>query len=586
MRIGLPSSLLDCLNSPPVRATVDDGDQKLIIVSETGDLRRLLASSGLETGRPVVVLIGGAAKLGADTVGGLEEIVREGVLATAEALGATVIDGGTDSGVMALAGRAHRELGATVPLVGVAPIGRVTAPGLEGATGSTPLEPNHSHVVLAPGDEWGAELPWMLEAARITSAGKPTVAVLVDGGPLALTEATKCLAQGWPLITIAGSGRAADDLAAFGRGASGAALGGAPATAIHVTELSAGPAPLASLLRSLLEVRSAIRPPADQAPRPKIDYPALYIAASEASKRGQRLHKWLSVFELLLVIGGLLVAVGVGLLPKGPDLPPGIPPPPGATPTVPERLAVLAMAGAFLGAFVVKFISHSASYDDDWFTGRAVAETTKSFAWRYMIRVPPYEGADADRHFTLDLAALVRRAGQIRQAVDRLPARPQQISATMRQLRSLSLPERRDFYVTRRLLDQADWYGRRGAGHRRLASRWFWVSVFFQLAAAGIALLALQSVDSTLLRLMSLFASAAIAITAWTQLNRDDELAKTYASALQELLLVAETAERAETEEELAAVVSEGEEAIGRENKVWVAKRSERHESPEFGHAD
>ena len=40
-------------------------------------------------------------------------------------------------------------------------------------------------------------------------AGKPIVGVLVDGGPLALTEATKLLAEGWPLITLAGSGRAA-----------------------------------------------------------------------------------------------------------------------------------------------------------------------------------------------------------------------------------------------------------------------------------------------------------------------------------------------------------------------------------------
>lgn len=532
------------------------------------------------------MLIGGAAKLGEDVAQGLEAIVRDGVLATAEALRATVIDGGTDSGVMALAGLAHRELGATVPLIGVAPIGRVTAPGVDGATGSTPLEPNHSHVILAPGDEWGAELPSMLEAARLISAGKPTVAVLVDGGPLALTEATKCLAQGWPLITIAGSGRAADDLAALGSGASNSGLDGRPAAAIHVSQMSAGPAALATLLRALLEGRPATSPPSDEPARPKIEYPALYVAASEASKRGQRLYKWLSIFELILVILGLLVAVGASLLPHTSELPPGIPPPPGEPPTGAERLAVLAMAGAFLGAFVVKFIGHSASYDDDWFTGRAVAETTKSIAWRYMMRVPPYEGDDGDRHFTLDLAALVRRAGQIRQAIDRLPARPQQISATMRHVRSLDLPGRRDVYVARRLLEQADWYGRRGTGHRRLASRWFWVSVFFQLAAAGIALLALQSVDSTLLRLMSLFASAAIAITAWTQLNRDDELAKTYASALQELLLVAETAEPVETEEALAAVVAEGEEAIGRENKVWVAKRSERNESPEFGHAD
>jgi hypothetical protein len=559
-------------------------EQKRIVVSEVGELAPALEHAGVSGGQPVVVLIGGAAKLGDEMARSLEAIVRDGVLKTAQALGAAVIDGGTDSGVMALAGRAHQELQATVPLIGVAPIGRVA--GVRNSTGTTALEPNHTHVILAPGDEWGAELPWMIETARFVSAGQTVVAVLIDGGPLALAEATKCLAEGWSVITLAGSGRAADDLAAaYHRGDANSDLSPAQGQAVQVCDMAAGPTALATALRLSLG-----RPPNNNTRRvaadAKIEYPALYVAASEASKRGQRLYKWLSIVELLLVIAGLVVAVGASFLPKGPELPPGIPPPPGEPPSGPERLAVLAMAGAFLGAFVVKFLGHSASYDDDWFTGRAVAETTKSISWRYMMRVPPYQGDDADHHFTLDLASLVRRAGQIRQALDRLPVRPQQISETMRQVRGMSLPERRDFYVTRRLLEQAAWYGRRGAGHRRLASRWFWISVFFQLAAAGIALLALQSVDSTLLRLMSLFASAAIAITAWTQLNRDDELAKTYASALQELLLVAETAESVGSEEALADVVAEGEEAIGRENKVWVAKRSERHESPEFGHAD
>ena len=84
----------------------------------------------------------------------------------------------------------------------------------------------------------------------------------------------------------------------------------------------------------------------------------------------------------------------------------------------------------------------------------------------------------------------------------------------------------------------------------------------------------------------SLAASAAIAVTAWTQLNRDDELAKAYGVSLQELLLIAGAAGRATNDEAFAPVVRDGEQAIGRENSVWVARRSERYESPEFGHVD
>jgi len=534
-----------------------------------------------------VVLIGGAAKLAEG--GSLEVIVRDGVLAPANEVGAAVVDGGTDAGVMALAGHARRALKTDIPLIGVAPVTRIRAAAVEAARGETALEPNHSHVILAPGDEWGAELPWMLEAAHVISAGKPVVAVLVDGGPLALTEATRCLAQGWPLITIAGSGRAADDVVALSKGGIDAP-GSAGSSAIHVVDLAGGAAPVATLLKRLLNQPPT--PAGTSLPAPtNIEYPALYTVASEASKRGQRLYKWLAFAELFLTIAGLAVAAAIGLavalgwLAEEPVLPPGIPEPPPFTGNGVESLVVLALAGAFLAAFVIKFIARSASYDDDWFTGRAVAETAKSEAWRFMMRVPPYAGDNGEQEFSADLSDLARRASLIRQAVDRLPSRPRQISASMRAVREMDLVGRRNTYVTGRLVNQAEWYGRRSARHRRWASRWFWASVLLQLGAAGLALFALYDAGHTplLLRFMGLFASVAIFFTAWSQLNRDDELAKSYASALHELLLLADTATSVKTEEQLSNLVDRGEEAVGRENKVWVAKRTERVESPEFG---
>lgn len=119
----------------------------LIDVSDGAALGVALANAGLGRGRPVVVLIGGAANLDSTESVDLESIVRDGVIATAQAAGAIVIDGGTDAGVMALAGQAHREISATFPLLGVAPIGRVSADGIEGAVGTTRLEPNHTHEI-------------------------------------------------------------------------------------------------------------------------------------------------------------------------------------------------------------------------------------------------------------------------------------------------------------------------------------------------------------------------------------------------------------------------------------------------------
>ena len=563
---------------------------RVIALPASAPVDKALAQAGLVGARPVVVLIGGAAKLD-ETAGDLQGAIRDGVIATAQAQGATVVDGGTDSGVMAIAGQARRDLDATFPLVGVAPIAKVSAPGIPAAKGTTGLEPNHTHVLVAPGDEWGSEAPWLVSTAKILGASRSVVAVLVDGGPLALQEAMACAAQGWPLIVLAGSGRTADVLAGFARGSRDGNMSLDRRGSIHVIDLAAGPAVLAQTLEALLRGQKPAEARPDRTASPaRIEYPALYVAASEASKSGQRSFKRLNKLELSLTLGALVIGAlsAAWIAGFGPHE---------SERDFVDKVVVIVAAAVFLLALLFKLLERSSSYDDDWFHGRAVAETVKSLAWRYMMRVPPFEGRDADEHMTAELATMLGSAAGIRQAVDRLPAQAEQISASMREVRGRAYADRRDFYIERRLLDQARWYRQRSGKHRRAATRWFWISVVFQVFAIVAALLALvavaqatdsspRDVETMLLKAMTLAASAAIAVTAWTQLNRDDELAKAYGVSLQELLLIAGAAGRATNDEAFAPVVRDGEQAIGRENSVWVAKRSERYESPEFGHVD
>ncbi|MEP7378511.1 MAG: DUF4231 domain-containing protein [Chloroflexota bacterium] len=486
-------------------------------------------------------------------------VVREGVMATAQLVGAAVVDGGTDSGVMALAGQAREELHADIPLVGVAPLGRVTVRGVPAAVGTTALEPRHTHHVLVPGSQWGDESVWLVRVARLLAAGRPVVAVLVDGGPIALSEALECVGEGWPLVALAGSGRSADVVAEYARGASSSRIA-ADRSALHVSELSAGAEALASTVRRLLEPTGELSQP--QA-KQSVDYPALYLAASGASRRGQTNLKRLALGEIGFTLAGLVIG-GIASQFKPTQLS-----------DFAARITVAVAAIPFLAALILKMIGRSSGLESDWFNGRAVAETVKSMTWRYMMRTPPHDGSDADGRFTADLGGLLRGRADIRQELDRLPARPVQITNQMRATRALDLRARRDFYVTNRLNDQADWYRRKSAASRRQASRWFWVTVMLQLAAASVAVVALAGRFPGLLELMSLLASVSLAGTAWTQLNRYDELAKSYAVAMQELLLISAIAERVETDEALEVVVADGEEAIGRENKLWVAKRGE-----------
>lgn len=229
------------------------------LISSEEEIPAQLKRSGVPTGRPVIVLFGGAAGIDDDYGKRLYPVVRDGVVATADELGAVIVDGGTDSGVMALAGRARSELALQIPLVGVAPAAKVAAEGVSAATGRTPVDRHHSHHFLVPGTEWGDESPTLFAIARVIADGKPVVVVLIDGGPVALAESLEAVREGWSLVAVDASGRMADLIAAYKRGWTAPGMD-ADRSRIHLTNVHRGAPPLGERIRALVaEAPAAVR---------------------------------------------------------------------------------------------------------------------------------------------------------------------------------------------------------------------------------------------------------------------------------------------------------------------------------------
>ena len=182
-------------------------------VRDVRDLEPAVTALGLERGRPALVIVGGADDL--PDAEGLGPLFAE-VAALAERLGASVVDGGTDAGIMRLAGEARAAARATFALVGVAAEGTVVVPGAPEGGEAAPLEPNHSHFVLVPGSEWGDEVPWLGRVAETLAGMAPTATLLVDGGDVARRDVEASLEAGRAVVVVSGSGRAADELAAAG----------------------------------------------------------------------------------------------------------------------------------------------------------------------------------------------------------------------------------------------------------------------------------------------------------------------------------------------------------------------------------
>ncbi|MEJ7652096.1 MAG: DUF4231 domain-containing protein [Chloroflexia bacterium] len=170
------------------------------------------------------------------------------------------------------------------------------------------------------------------------------------------------------------------------------------------------------------------------------DLPPVYIAASDASRAGQRSYTLFVQWDLLLV----LVAAAFGSV----------------WPFVERdtaRLMGLGMALLLGLALFIRSFNRRSRNDRWWYDGRAVAETIKTIAWQYMMRTEPYiEDATANERLSRDLRESVAGRPELQARlgdVDFAASSPEMI-----RVRGLSLQERRECYLHDRLNDQSKWY--------------------------------------------------------------------------------------------------------------------------------
>jgi hypothetical protein len=198
--------------------TINFPDRKsfCIFPNERSDLEEALPELNLESGYPVIVLIGGAIdKLQADaSMRAIETIAR-----LAHEMKILIICGGTDMGVMAKIGQVRSQNTYTFPLVGMTLEDLVTWPGgpqnikfLWWGRERWQLEPNYPYFILVPGTQFGDESPWIVEAASIFSKDNQSVTILINGGEVSRKDIQLSLEEGRPVIALSHTGRLADEI--------------------------------------------------------------------------------------------------------------------------------------------------------------------------------------------------------------------------------------------------------------------------------------------------------------------------------------------------------------------------------------
>jgi SLOG in TRPM, prokaryote len=194
---------------------VDATGPQVIRLSDLSMLPEVLRSNGISTGRPVLACVGGAAGLLEKDLSALTELLRDDLIPAINRWAVTIVDGGTDSGIMRLVGRARLSLNCSFQLIGVAAAGTVRQPGSAEPVrdDAADIEPNHSHVILVPGDSWGDETPWLSAVVGAIAAGVSSATLVVNGGSVTMNDALTSLNAQRPVIILDGSGRAADEIA-------------------------------------------------------------------------------------------------------------------------------------------------------------------------------------------------------------------------------------------------------------------------------------------------------------------------------------------------------------------------------------
>lgn len=285
---------------------------------------------------------------------------------------------------------------------------------------------------------------------------------------------------------------------------------------------------------------------------PDLEFPALYKGADDGSAIAQKAFLRTIRWEYFLLFCVAVASSTRELSGVGPLL---------------LTLLLIVLAGLFVFKVYKKL-------DQDWYRCRALAESVKTSTWRFSMRAHPFENATSveqpKAEFRNLLKDILRANRHIAENLRHSDA--DQVTNSMLEIRQLSLEDRIDYYVERRIDDQRRWYSKKSRANRRAFQ--FWIAF-----TMGAYILAAFSLNGDLLGLpwaQYAFDPLIVLVTSaigWLQIKRHSELTASYNLTAHEIGIIKSNSEAVSTEEEFSEFVNEAELAFSREHTQWVARR-------------
>ncbi len=179
---------------------------RAVNITEDKEIPEALTRLEIPRPKPVIVLVGGAGGISWLDKFPMRKAIRI-VAQLAEQTQSTVVDGGTQAGVMTEIGRQRKRSKFSFPLIGV-----VFDSLLMKEEPQDVLDPNHTHFIFIPGDDWGDESAWISKIATALAGDKKSITILINGGKISRTDVEYSLMENRPTFVMRGTGRMADEI--------------------------------------------------------------------------------------------------------------------------------------------------------------------------------------------------------------------------------------------------------------------------------------------------------------------------------------------------------------------------------------
>jgi hypothetical protein len=285
------------------------------------------------------------------------------------------------------------------------------------------------------------------------------------------------------------------------------------------------------------------------------DLPGLYHSADEASLTSQSKYLLgLKAYMLTLVLASFVAYLSIN----------------SSNMAITSALLFLLSMGITIWLNVIK-------PEDVWYNGRAVAESVKTRAWRWMMCADPYEKASepdfANKEFIADLRKILEQNRLLGNAIDTKTSTNSPISEKMASIRHLPYDQRSAIYKKCRVDEQAIWYWKKTKYNKKMALIWFWSMISIHALAILLLLFKIKSPTTTLP--IGVIAVCASSVLSWLQTKKHNELSASYALTAQEISLIKGEAAYVNSEATLSEFVIDSENAFSREHTQWFARKKE-----------